>query len=273
MVFWGFRALRCYCDFCGKNLRLRNCDCQSLAICDCDCVGHCDTKVLIENTEDFDVDTLMSCMDDTHHLACTMQLGPEQLGWWVARKRLFIVLIAKRSVLASQHSRLDTALIETLFHRARPVSGPKCDMFFCAPPSVLAHEKQRRLTKCRHVAVEVTEEEAGDWLVTLSMGQCDRKTAYETALVRRLGGAAAVQSLLEARASGAQGDYVQRLCEAQNILANALASSHRRLTLKQVCFEMLASSFAISGLWFLSPNPLLSAPGILAIWLCVVHTK
>ena len=24
----------------GKSLRLRKCDCQSLAICDCDCVGH-----------------------------------------------------------------------------------------------------------------------------------------------------------------------------------------------------------------------------------------
>ena len=33
-------TLRFYCDFCGKSLRLRNCDCQSLAICDCDCVGH-----------------------------------------------------------------------------------------------------------------------------------------------------------------------------------------------------------------------------------------
>ena len=32
--------LRFHCDFCGKNLRLRNCDWQSLAICDCDCVGH-----------------------------------------------------------------------------------------------------------------------------------------------------------------------------------------------------------------------------------------
>ena len=26
-------TLRFYCDFCGKSLRLRNCDCQSLAIC------------------------------------------------------------------------------------------------------------------------------------------------------------------------------------------------------------------------------------------------
>ena len=26
--------------FLRENLRLRNCDCQSLAICDCDCVGH-----------------------------------------------------------------------------------------------------------------------------------------------------------------------------------------------------------------------------------------
>ena len=33
-------TLRFYCDFCGKSLRLRSCDCQSLAICDCDCVGH-----------------------------------------------------------------------------------------------------------------------------------------------------------------------------------------------------------------------------------------
>ena len=32
--------LRFYCDFCGKSLRLRSCDCQSLAICDCDCLGH-----------------------------------------------------------------------------------------------------------------------------------------------------------------------------------------------------------------------------------------
>ena len=32
--------LRFHCDFCGKSLRLRNCDWQSLAICDCDCVGH-----------------------------------------------------------------------------------------------------------------------------------------------------------------------------------------------------------------------------------------
>ena len=30
-------TLRFYCDFCGKSLRLRSCDCQSLAICDCDC--------------------------------------------------------------------------------------------------------------------------------------------------------------------------------------------------------------------------------------------
>ena len=33
-------TLRFYCNFCGKSLRLRSCDCQSLAICDCDCVGH-----------------------------------------------------------------------------------------------------------------------------------------------------------------------------------------------------------------------------------------
>ena len=33
-------TLRFYCDFCGKSLRLRSCDCESLAICDCDCVGH-----------------------------------------------------------------------------------------------------------------------------------------------------------------------------------------------------------------------------------------
>ena len=33
-------TLRFYCDFCRKSLRLRNCECQSLAICDCDCVGH-----------------------------------------------------------------------------------------------------------------------------------------------------------------------------------------------------------------------------------------
>ena len=33
-------TLRFYCVFCGKSLRLRSCDCQSLAICDCDCVGH-----------------------------------------------------------------------------------------------------------------------------------------------------------------------------------------------------------------------------------------
>ena len=32
--------LRFHCDFCGKSLRLRNCDWQSLAICDSDCVGH-----------------------------------------------------------------------------------------------------------------------------------------------------------------------------------------------------------------------------------------
>ena len=32
--------LRLHCDFCGKSLRLRNCDWQLLAICDCDCVGH-----------------------------------------------------------------------------------------------------------------------------------------------------------------------------------------------------------------------------------------
>ena len=29
-----------HCDFCGKSLRLRNCDWQSLAICDCNGVGH-----------------------------------------------------------------------------------------------------------------------------------------------------------------------------------------------------------------------------------------
>ena len=36
----GIATLRFYCDFCGNSLRLRSCDCQSLAICDCDCVGH-----------------------------------------------------------------------------------------------------------------------------------------------------------------------------------------------------------------------------------------
>ena len=44
-IFWAnaisvIATLRFYCDFCGKSLRLRSCDCQSLAICDCDCVGH-----------------------------------------------------------------------------------------------------------------------------------------------------------------------------------------------------------------------------------------
>ena len=33
-------TLQFYCDFCRESLRLRSCDCQSLAICDCDCVGH-----------------------------------------------------------------------------------------------------------------------------------------------------------------------------------------------------------------------------------------
>ena len=33
-------TLRLHCDFCGKSLRLRKCDWQSLAICDCDCVGN-----------------------------------------------------------------------------------------------------------------------------------------------------------------------------------------------------------------------------------------
>ena len=32
--------LRFHCDFCGKSLRLQNCDWQLLAICDCDGVGH-----------------------------------------------------------------------------------------------------------------------------------------------------------------------------------------------------------------------------------------
>ena len=32
-------TLRFYCDFCRKSLRLRSCDCQSLAICDCNCVA------------------------------------------------------------------------------------------------------------------------------------------------------------------------------------------------------------------------------------------
>ena len=32
--------LRFHCDFCGKSLRLQNCDWQSLAICHCNCVGH-----------------------------------------------------------------------------------------------------------------------------------------------------------------------------------------------------------------------------------------
>ena len=31
-------TLRLYWDICGKSLRLRNCDCQSLAICGCNCL-------------------------------------------------------------------------------------------------------------------------------------------------------------------------------------------------------------------------------------------
>jgi hypothetical protein len=65
--------------------------------------------------------------------------GPEDLGWWVNRKRRLSVMVLREAGFLA--ATMDT--FEKMFFKHRPSSSPKGHMFFCAPPKVAVNVLER----------------------------------------------------------------------------------------------------------------------------------
>jgi len=152
--------------------------------------------ILIENSEAFDIDIVLRLLGDRYHIH-VIKCGPEDLGWWVSRRRSYVILIKKDSTFSSS---LNVSQFLALFGASRPMQ-PTCkrgNMFFAAPVDVLMSEKLRRWSK-RYGAPAHAGRFDCSWIETLSLAHDARRSAFERVLVQRLVGPEIAEDIAASR--------------------------------------------------------------------------
>lgn len=173
--------------------------------------------VILENTPDFAKDTAAMVLSP-FYMATVITAGPEDFGWWVNRRRLYMVFLRK-DVFRTE---LDPAEFMAIFSARRP-HGPECergDMFFAAPSELVAEELRRRWGR-RHGPLPRQSEQTNEgmdcsWVDTLTPPQDARRGEYERILVQKLFGASDAGELGDDIGS----DGIKRIREAMHASFN-----------------------------------------------------
>eukprot|EP00971_Amphidinium_carterae_P351652 6492212-Amphidinium_carterae.3 len=100
--------------------------------------------VLLENVPSFTTSVVTDMMGATHDVAASLTLGPECLGWWCQRQRLFLCLVKKGLPFPVV---LDAEQLQRVFCKRRADTGPRALMFFSADAGAVNAEKRRRIRK------------------------------------------------------------------------------------------------------------------------------
>ena len=171
--------------------------------------------VIVENVESFPTQELEELLAPKLVLAAELVWGPEQMGWWVKRRRKYMIFTrADRPWKARLQDFAEK--FESWFACLRPQNCEKGDMFFSTPELVLLQWKrqrcQRRGSRVQHECVQSEAAlQSMPWRTLLSEGQCDRLKLYEKLALAELSGGNHDEHLETERRLG---EVVASLCQA-----------------------------------------------------------
>lgn len=96
--------------------------------------------------------------------------GPEDLGWWINRKRRMSVMVLR----AAGFLAATPDVFGKIFFKHRPSSSPKGHMFFCAPPKVAENALERLAAQ-----KGLSSHDKMEWKHVIPPGDARRLDTYE----------------------------------------------------------------------------------------------